>query len=283
MLPISIMLGRLSPPVAGRLQAFPWDSWAGEFEHARTLGFDGLEWLFDADRYQENPIWTAAGISALRARSRGTDTTLRSLCADYFLAHPFVRVSREDRDHAITVLERLIRCASSAGIETILLPVLESAEVRTPDEKDQLLDALHGPLQLADEFGVRLGLETELPAHEFLDLIEVAGHPSLGAYYDTGNATAKGFDIAADVRILGPRLVGVHIKDRKVDGGSVRLGAGDADFRSFMTALGETTFTGPLVLQTPSGRDYLGAAGFQLAFISQVVRASYVASPVAVR
>ena len=43
---IGIVLGRLSPPVAGRLQAFPWASWAEEFGLARACGFATLEWVF---------------------------------------------------------------------------------------------------------------------------------------------------------------------------------------------------------------------------------------------
>ena len=41
--PIGIMQGRLSPPPPARLQAFPWRSWAREFEYASGCGFDGDE------------------------------------------------------------------------------------------------------------------------------------------------------------------------------------------------------------------------------------------------
>ena len=63
---IGIMQGRLSPPVAGRLQAFPWKSWEEEFDHARLCGFDTIEWLFQADRHEENPIWIGTGREKIR-------------------------------------------------------------------------------------------------------------------------------------------------------------------------------------------------------------------------
>ena len=83
---------------------------------------------------------------------------------------------------------------------------------------------------IADAEGVSIALETELPAGAYCALVEEAGHPALGIYYDAGNAAAKGYDLAADVRAIAPWLRGVHVKDRKRGGGSVPLGQGDADF-----------------------------------------------------
>ena len=59
--PIGIMQGRLSPQATGHLQAFPWKTWELEFERARAIGFDCLEWLFEADSFEKNPIWTRDG------------------------------------------------------------------------------------------------------------------------------------------------------------------------------------------------------------------------------
>ena len=264
---IGIMQGRLSPPVPGRLQAFPWSFWEQEFHHAPACGFDAIEWIFEADGYQQNPIWTAAGLERIRQQMITTGVQLHSLCADYFMAHPFFRVSGQERAQSVSVLNRLIVQAASVGIQTILVPVLEVAEIRTDAEKVQLLDSLCGPLSLAAAHGIRLGLETELPAPEYRALVERGDHPALGIYYDTGNAAARGYNIAADVYTLGTYLCSVHIKDRKRGGPSVLLGQGDADFVAFFRALAEVGYTGPLVLQTAFGEDYLGVARAHLKFV----------------
>ena len=264
---IGIMQGRLSAPVPGRLQAFPWSSWEQEFHHARTYGFDAIEWLFEVEGNEKNPIWTETGLERIRLQMATTCIEVRSLCADYFMTYPLFRVSVQERAHSVTVLNRLILQAASVGIQTILLPVLEVSEIRTAEEKFQLLDSLCEPLSLAAELGIRLGLETELPATEYRALVEQCGHPSLGIYYDTGNAAARGYDIAADIRTLGPFLCGVHIKDRKLDGPSVLLGQGDVDFVAFFQALADVGYTGPLVLQTAFGEDYLCVARSHLTFL----------------
>jgi L-ribulose-5-phosphate 3-epimerase len=269
---IGIMQGRLSRPRPGRLQAFPWPSWESEFERAAECGFDSIEWLFESDRHEENPIWSAAGVEQIRARVAATGTAVRSLCADYFMAHPFFRVSSAERSRSVEVLQTLVVHAAEAGIRTLLVPVLEEAELRSEAEKAFLIDALRGPLALARSRGVRIGLETELPAREYRGLVERAADPALGIYYDTGNATAKGFDIGADIGILGPFLCGVHIKDRAPAGTSVWLGHGGADFVNFFDALAKTGYAEGVVLQAPSGEAFLEAARTQREFVERHLR-----------
>src|SRR5262245_2751248 len=194
---IGIVLGRLSPPVPGRLQAFPWRSWREEFPRARTCGFTTLEWVFEADRYEVNPIWTADGTAEIRELITDSGIRVDSVCADYFMAHPFFGVPDRVRAETIEVLEQLIRHAAAIGVRTLLLPVLEATEIKSRRDKRELLECLRRPLELARAHRLRIGLETELGAEEYRALIEDAAHPSLVVYYDVGNATAKGFDVAS--------------------------------------------------------------------------------------
>ena len=46
---IGIMQGRLSPPIKGRIQAFPSQTWQKEFYLARDCGFSHIEWVLDPD------------------------------------------------------------------------------------------------------------------------------------------------------------------------------------------------------------------------------------------
>lgn len=269
---IGIMQGRLSPPVPGRLQAFPWSCWEAEFRQARACGFDAMEWLFEEPRATENPLWSAPGREKIRQLATDSGIALRSACADYFMAHPFFRVSAEERARSIEVLETLIVHAASLGIRTILVPVLETCEIRSPQEKGELLAALRQPLSIADAEGVAIALETELPADAYCALVEEAAHPALGIYYDAGNAAAKGYDLAADVRAIAPWLHGVHVKDRKRGGGSVLLGQGDADFPAFFAALTDVGYDRPLILQAASGDDYLGLARRYAGFVREHLR-----------
>jgi L-ribulose-5-phosphate 3-epimerase len=263
--PVGIMQGRLSPPVSFRLQAFPTGSWKKEFENARSIGLDTIEWLFEAEdgrghTYLQNPLWNEAGRIEINQAVETSRVQVRTCCADYFMPHPFFRVTEAERFESIAILLQLIENVSQIGVQSILLPVLEISEIRTKGEKELLLESLKKPLDLAAKKNISLGLETELPAEEYLELIVEAHHPALGVYYDTGNNAAQGHDITEDAGILAPHLVGVHIKDRKKGGGTVFLGQGDADFDGFLSCIKANGYEGPVILQTAFGEDYMGIA-----------------------
>jgi len=264
---IGIMQGRLSPPHPDRLQAFPWSSWRDEFGRAASCGFDFIEWQFEADHYVDNPVWTTEGREEIQRQIGSAGIPVRSVCADYFMPHPFFRVSEKERDDSVSVLKTLIVRASEIGVDTILVPILETAEIRTDTERCRLLDALREPLSVAETRGVRLGMETELPRDEYLGLIEQGDNASLGVYYDVGNAGARGYDTAEDIRTLARRLFGVHVKDRKAGGPTVPLGEGDTKFDGFFHALAEIRYEGRFVLQTAFGAGYLGIARKHLDFV----------------
>ncbi len=264
---IGIQQGRLSPPSASRLQSFPWQTWQQEFENARQCQIDLIEWLFDADNFEQNPIWKPDGIRDINACVQATGVGVLTCCASYFMAHPFFRVAEHDRRASIQVLNQLILKAVQVDLRTILLPVLEVSEIRTPEEKEQLLESLREPLRLAGDHGIQIGLETELPADEYLALVQAGGSRSLGVYYDTGNNTARGYTISSDARTLAPYLVGVHIKDRKRGGPNVPLGSGDADFDGFFQVMRETGYPGPMIMETIFGPDYLGMAARHMTFV----------------
>ncbi len=263
---IGIMQGRLSPARA-RLQSFPKDSWQIEFERARSYGFGLIEWLFDAVEYEENPIWTDAGLAQIRQCMMSSGVSVETICADYFVDHPLVPGPAGERRHHVEVLKVLITRASRLGARVILVPALEGGEVHNAEEQAVLLECLSGPLTLAKSAGVTLAVESNMPADHYLQFMGRGAHSALGVYFDTGNRSAEGFDIVCDIRRLGPYLRGVHIKDRCVDGRNVALGEGVVPFDGFFSALAVSGYSGCLVLETSVGDDYEYHARRNLAFV----------------
>jgi L-ribulose-5-phosphate 3-epimerase len=261
---VGIVQGRLSPP-RDQIQAFPWASWQEEFALARSLGFDGIELLVDEDT--RNPIWSEEGRRAIRRLADANGREVPSVCAHYFTAHPFFRVSEAGRQRSEDVLGRLIDAASAVGARLVLVPVLEEAEIRTPREADALVRALRRCIPRARANGIRLGLETELPAADAALLVSHVGDDAVGIYYDTGNAAARGYDCAADIRALGALVFGIHLKDRVQHGGTVPLGEGAVDFPAVVRALNEIGYDGMLVLEGAGGPDYLELAARYRRFV----------------
>ena len=272
---LGIMQGRLSVAARGRPQAFPRATWQQEFFDARDCRFDRLEWLVSDDRLEENPLLSDHGVQQILRHVGATGVRVTSLCADCFMSRPFVRVTDLDRRSSVEVLKRVIARSARIGVEVVLIPVLEAAAIRDRAEGIELLEILRDAIGLAAMHGIRVGLESDLTGVEMRWLIDQAGLPALAAYYDVGNATALGHDVAADVRALGPALCGVHIKDRRRAGPSVPLGRGEADFSVFFEALSDVGYTGPLILETPVGDDPLVMARSHQAFVQDHLRACH--------
>lgn len=264
---IGIMQGRLTPAAPGRPQRFPWSSWRDEFALARECGFDHVEWLVTAERIDENPLSTAAGVAAITQQARATGVTVRSVCADCFITHPLVRVPAAEVRARVRQLEHLIGQASRLGADVVLLPMLEGGAILDRAEGMAVIEALTGAFERAAQAGIRVGLETDLAAADLAALIDHAGTGSAAAYYDLGNAAARGANAAHEIRTLGDRLCGVHVKDRPRAGASVSLGAGGVDFPSCLEALGTVGYDSPLILETPAGADPVSAARTNAAFL----------------
>jgi hexulose-6-phosphate isomerase len=270
---IGIMQGRLLPPVAGRLQAFPGPRWGDEFRLARECGLDAVEMIFDLDGIEENPLNSESGIRRISELAGTFDIAVRSVCADYFMARPFHRVADRDRDESMEVLERLTRRCQQIGIRHIVIPLVDQAEIRTDAELGQASGALLGVLERTDGCDVEYTLEMSLPADRIGAFLAEAGHPRLKVNYDTGNSTALGYDLASEIERLHPWIVSVHVKDREVAGGSRLLGEGDTDFDGAFRMLASTGYRGLLILQAQRGSDEMATARRHLRFVrDQVAR-----------
>ena len=266
---ISIIQGRLSPRPFPKLQVFPAKTWELEFNLAGQLGFYSIEWIFCLAEY--NPIWSAAGRKKIRELVSASGVQIKSICADYFLENPFFRGPDDIRKKNILIFMDLIRHSAEIGVQSILLPVLETSEIRNTEEHKLLLDAVGQSLPLLEEYGIKVGFETELPAQDYLKLVSALNSPRVGAYYDFGNCAAKGYDTTENINILKDKLINVHLKDRPVSGQSVYLGEGAANFKKALPKLIQQGFDGLFVLQPYFGEDYLSDALRNKKYINDIL------------
>jgi L-ribulose-5-phosphate 3-epimerase len=257
---IGVMQGRLVPRIDGRIQAFPADRWRDEFDLARTYGFESIEFIFEAENFESNPLYTEAGraeINALRAR---TGVAVPSICADYFMDRPFFRVPPALQDESTAVLKRLIGYAAGIGAMRIEIPCVDRASIDSKTHKETLVRQVSQCLSLAERYAMEIVFETSLPPEEFRELLERFRHPLIKANYDTGNSASLGYDPVQELTILGPRVSNIHIKDRLLHGSTVPLGTGNARFPEIFKTLAQIGYRGDFILQTARAADDIGAA-----------------------
>ena len=110
--------------------------------------------------------------------------------------------------------------------------------------------------QVAARFGVRVAYEngSEKDASEILSAIQ-GGNEWVGANIDTGNMAARGGDPVQAIRVLGERLLHVHLKDVPAVGSHqcVAIGAGIVDVEGVLRELKARGYDGWLSIEIETG------------------------------
>jgi hexulose-6-phosphate isomerase len=270
---IGVMQGRFSPRPENRLQAFPHQTWPEEFARAKRVGFSYLEWIYEAERAEENPIASRAGRAAIRACARASGLPVGSVCADYFMIHRLAGGTAEERSENAAALSELVRWTRELGATRILLPLLETSALTSPELVRQATDSIRSASPALETYDVTLGLEMEIPGEDYAAVIRGIGHSHVRAYYDTGNSTAQGLDIATDIVPLLPLLEAVHLKDRIVSGSSQPFGRGAANFNGFFSVLAKAGYAGDFLTQHYFDADPEASAAHSLGFVQDLLRA----------
>lgn len=250
---IGIMQGRLVPPEAGRIQAFPRERWAAEFPAAAEAGLEAIEWVYDTWGLGFNPLETEQGVDCIHRLSEEHRVAVRSVCADYFMDFAFVRAGDAEREVRLEHLRRLLRHAARVGVNRVVLPFVDQSAIRDAADRDAAVDALERALPAAEACGIELHLETSLAPDDFAALLARLPHPGIKVNYDSGNSSSLGYRPFEEFAAYGDRVGSVHIKDRVCGGGTVPLGEGDADFPALFKALRRIDYRGDFVLQVARG------------------------------
>ena len=272
---IGIMQGRLSPAVDGKIQFFPWATWQQEFTLAKQNGFASIEFIFDFDQYEKNPLWTNEGIEELKKLIADTGVSLDHVCADYFMVRPFMRVSEADRQSSVEILKKLIIQAARVGVTGIEVPLVDNSRIHNNEEASVVVSSIQAVLPLAEQYKIEIGLETSLPPKNFKALLEQINHPLIKANYDTGNSSSLGYDTTEEIATFGQWISNIHIKDRVFGGTTVALGTGNANFEKTFQALAKINYAGPFILQAARAADgdEIRNAKHNLKFVQNLINA----------
>jgi hexulose-6-phosphate isomerase len=249
-----MMQGRLTPPCPGKFQCFPRENWAAEFAAAAAVGLDGIEWIYDVHGAGSNPAETDAGVEKIKALSAEHGIAIRSLCADYFMDLPLLRVSEEQRQERLSRLEWLLGRCHRIGIERVVLPFVDASRIETSAETDMVVACLRQVLPRAESCKIELHLESSLGPEAFADLLARLPHPLVRVNYDSGNSSSLGYRPREEFQAYGSRIGSVHIKDRMKGGGTVPLGGGSADFAALRECLRAIEYKRDFVLQVARGK-----------------------------
>lgn len=246
---IGVMQGRLLPKFEERFQAHPVDYWHNEFPLAAQLGLCNIEFIFDVDFIDKNPLMMTGGIDDIQRQITEHNILVVSVCADYFMRYPVHSADATVREHSMSVLRTLIRRSALLNVKDIVLPCVDESSLNSPDDIARLLRAFEKISLILEEQHVNIALETDLAPEAFLMLLQELPD-CFTVNYDTGNSASNGFPSDEEFAAYGHRITDIHIKDRTLNGGSVPLGNGATDFTALFNYLQSSNYTGTLVMQS---------------------------------
>jgi hexulose-6-phosphate isomerase len=102
---------------------------------------------------------------------------------------------------------------------------------------------------------LQIAFESDLNPKKLLEFIGRFDRNYFGINYDIGNSSSLGFNPTEEFKAYGSRIINVHVKDRKLNGTTVPLGEGDADFLGIFRLLHEENYQGNLILQTARSKE----------------------------
>jgi len=221
----------------------------GDLQLARQAGLDGVE-VGVGPAAERLTVADGTFRERIRQEVQATGLVVSSLSMDLLNARP---VATDPMGPAW--LQQAIEAAGDLGAEAILVPFFGPAELLDgPALRKGVVDALVARMRAAApraaEAGVVLALENTCSAEQNLEILDRIGHDAVACYYDIGNSTGAGYDVPAEIRLLGSHLPIIHFKD-----GEHYLGQGGVRMEPVAEALRAIGYAGWVVLETACPSD----------------------------
>ena len=268
---IGVMQGRLLPKYQGRYQAHPIGYWEDEFEIAASLGVDLIEFILDYNDYEENPLMSASGCKKIKDIVNQSGVKVKTVCADYFMDAPLHSTDLKVSTLSAAVLRELIINSRTIGVTDIVLPLVDHSSVRDLESQDLFIRAIEPFFSYLDEQNMNLNLETDLDPTAFKNLLNQIDSDRVTVNYDTGNSAGLGYDSEQEFAAYGDRITDIHIKDRVMNGFSVCLGQGSADFTKIFKCVQNYGYCGPFIMQAFRDDDGLEIFKTQLTWLRSLI------------
>jgi sugar phosphate isomerase/epimerase len=229
------------------------EEWPAEtvIERAAQFGYDGLEWR-GGPQGHVSPALPPVERQALRRRV--AEAGLISLAVTAYSR--FTSPDPAERAAQLDHLRRHLDLAADLGAQYVRTFIGQLPAGRT---KAQALPAICDSLRAAAEHAAQAGVIVAAESHDdwvrsaaVAEILTAVPHPALRAVWDFGNAFAAGEDPAEGLRVLGPHLGYVHVKDGILSGGQwrlTRLGLGQVPLGRVIRGLLAAGYQGGLTVE----------------------------------
>jgi hexulose-6-phosphate isomerase len=249
---IGFIQGRLSPMINNRIQQFPLDSWQNEFVLASKLDIKLIEWTIDTYKFLENPLVKSKGWEEINKIAEKNNILIPSVTCDYFMENP---PWKNDLTIVKKRISTILKGMRNIGSKILVVPLVDNSSPTTSTSIKVVKSLFTDLIPEISENKLQIAFECDLNPEKLSDFIGKFDRNYFGVNYDIGNSSSLGFDPTEEFEAYGSRIINVHVKDRKLNGATVPLGDGDANFQKIFSLLCKTNYQGNLILQTARSKD----------------------------
>jgi L-ribulose-5-phosphate 3-epimerase len=272
---IGVMQGRLLPKYKGRYQAHPVGYWEKEFSIASDLKLEAIEFIFDYNDFNYNPLYSKMGINKIIDQINKSGVAVKSVCADYLMEAPLHSENQNIVTSSQNVIMNLLKNLALLEIKDFVIPCVDQSTLSGNQDKfDRFIKNINPIIEIATKYEINLCLETDLSPELFSQFLNFLPYKYITVNYDTGNSASLGYDPIEEFKYYGNRISDIHIKDRKLNSGSVILGTGDVNFIRFFEALNTITYNSPFIMQVYRDDEGIEIFKKQLNFFRQLLNKS---------
>ena len=253
---VGFMQGRLSPILDNKIQAFPFDHWEQEFSIAKELGIKCMEWTLDYPNLRINPLLLNNKKEKILSLSFENEIALPSVTLDCCMQRPFWKEQNKLYfQDLVNDFELIIQSAKKIGAKILVIPLVDNGAITNISQFKLLKNTIQSLYEKLEICNMRIAFESDYPPSTLLEFIEEFDKEFVGINYDTGNSASLGYDVNEEFKKYGNRIINIHIKDRILNGTTVRLGHGDTNFTDVFKQLSQIDFNGNYILQTARSKE----------------------------
>jgi L-ribulose-5-phosphate 3-epimerase len=222
------------------------------FQLAKDCGFEQIECPTTPDESKAEEMLAA---------SRKTGLRIHSVMNQAHWGSPLSSPDPAVVDKSLEGMRQSLANAKLWGADTVLLvPAVVNAEVSYAQAWERSQRQIRKLIPIAQESKIVIGIEEVwnkflLSPLEFARYIDSFDSPSVKAYFDVGNVAISGYP-QDWIRVLGKRIVKLHIKDFKFEknvASWMPLKEGTIDWRAVHAALEAINYKGTATVELPGG------------------------------
>jgi hexulose-6-phosphate isomerase len=232
----------------------------------KEAGFDAIELnVADTEEIGLTLNTSIDTVKAIRKNILDSGLLIESLSTNLLWKFPLSSQDIKVREKGKQVVRKMLQLAEAMDVDAILIvPGIVTAEVPYDLCYETSLESLRELLPDAEKAGITLGIENVwnhflLSPLEMAAFVDACHSEYAGVYFDVGNVLQTGFP-EQWIRILGKRIVKVHVKDFKKDVGTIsgftNLLAGDVNWKSVMDELKNIGYEGTVTAELTSYRTH---------------------------